>query len=80
MTKQGLYELVKAIQNGDEEKFESLLKRFEGKIQYSLSSVHQNDKDDFKQELYLKLYQKLKEYDLDHVPGFLEFREKMKKK
>lgn len=73
-----LFDLVK------ESKFnkaamESVIKLFEPKLKKTLYMTNPNDRDDLEQELKMKMVSYIKEYDMNSVPGFWEFKEKVDK-
>ena len=70
----GLYQLVKRAPR-DNEALLKIIKQFEPKIAKSLYLTNQSSRDDLSQELMLKLVESIRKYDVQHIPGFWEFRD-----
>jgi len=58
------------------EKLVQLLQFFEPKLLKSLYQTAENNREDLKQELIIKFIVAVKNYDLNNVPGFWEFKKK----
>jgi len=73
-----LYELVKNAKKNNEA-LNTIIKLFEPKINKSLSLTHYSVREDLSQEIKFKLVKLIKEYDIDSVPSFWEFKENLRK-
>lgn len=71
-----LFELVENVQNGDIHSLELVIDMFEPKINGLMHQTKDNNREDLRQELYVLLIRKSKEYNLDEVPNLDQFMEK----
>ncbi len=73
-----LYSLVKNSKiNSDA--LEEVMEMFEPKLSKAVAYTAANEKDDLTQELKILMMKCIQLYDLDNIPGFWEFREKIHK-
>jgi len=72
-----LYTLVKDSKiNSDA--LEEVIEMFEPKLSKAVAYTSPNEKDDLTQELKILLMKCIQLYDLEDIPGFWEFREKIR--
>ncbi|WP_289375896.1 helix-turn-helix domain-containing protein [Paenibacillus silvae] len=64
--------LIQARKN-DKKAMESIIVKFNPKLQKSLYQTTQQDRNDLKQEIHLKIIEAVYKYDIETVPGFWEF-------
>ncbi|MCW3793769.1 helix-turn-helix domain-containing protein [Paenibacillus sp. LS1] len=64
--------LIQAREN-DKNAMESIIVKFNPKLQKSLYQTTQQDRNDLKQEIHLKIIEAVYKYDLETVPGLWEF-------
>lgn len=58
----------------DNEALLKLIQYYEPKLYKSLYQTTENNREDMKQELLVKLIVAIKKYDIDSVPGFWELK------
>lgn len=64
--------LIQARKN-DKNAMESIILKFNPKLQKSLYQTTLQDRNDLKQEIHLKIIEAVYKYDIETVPGFWEF-------
>lgn len=57
----------------DKNAMESIIVKFNPKLQKSLYQTTQQDRNDLQQEIHLKIIEAVYKYDLETVPGLWEF-------
>lgn len=70
---ESLMELLKKAQQQDREAIETIIFKFNPKIQKSLSQTSVQNRNDLRQEVSLKMIEAINKYNLESVPGFWEF-------
>ncbi|MDO7907174.1 helix-turn-helix domain-containing protein [Paenibacillus sp. JX-17] len=68
-----LFELCRQAQRYHPQAMERILELFQPKISRSLCQTSIQERDDLRQELYLKMIEAVQKYDLDRTPGFWQF-------
>ncbi|EJL21023.1 helix-turn-helix domain-containing protein [Brevibacillus sp. BC25] len=69
-----LLPLVTRAQGNDDNALIEIFKMFEPKIQKSLRVIKRHDmKEDYKQEVYLRIIKAVRKYDLENVPDFIQY-------
>lgn len=68
-----LYSLVQSAQTGNEIALLAIVELFQPIIRKCLKLTSYKNREDLLQELYLKVIEEIKKYDLDSVPDFWEF-------
>ncbi|MED4054350.1 helix-turn-helix domain-containing protein [Niallia taxi] len=74
-----LYSLVKESKSNPEA-LEEVIEMFGPKVSKAIAQTSANEKDDLSQELKILLMKCIQLYDLDNVPGFWEFKDKLSKR
>jgi len=64
----------------DNEAMLRIIELFEPKLYKSLYQTAENNREDLKQDLLIKLMVSVKKYDVDTVPGFWEFKKQLTEK
>ncbi|WP_413036982.1 helix-turn-helix domain-containing protein [Paenibacillus xylanilyticus] len=65
--------LLKQARQNDTQAIETIIVKFKPKLQKSLYQTHLQNRNDLKQEINLKIIEAIYKYDIEKVPGFLEF-------
>lgn len=68
-----LYNLLQRAKKQDEEAISLILQTFEKKIQAELRQTSYAERDDLRQDLYVKVYEAIEKYKIGDVPDFEEF-------
>ncbi|MCA0988932.1 helix-turn-helix domain-containing protein [Guptibacillus algicola] len=68
-----LYNLLQRAKKQDEEAISLILQTFEKKIEAELRQTSYAERDDLRQDLYMKVYEAIEKYKIDDVPDFEEF-------
>lgn len=67
--------LLKLAKKEDKKAMETIILKFNPKLQKSLYQTTKQDKNDLKQEISLKIIEAVHKYDMENVPGFWDFIE-----
>lgn len=74
-----LLSLVRRVQNNDDDKaMVDILQMFEPKIRKSLSTIQRGIKEDYRQEIYIRIIKAIRKYDLDSTPDLIGFCSKLR--
>ena len=65
--------LIKKAQENDTKAVESIIFRFNPKIQKSLLQTDFQNRNDLKQEVSIKMIEAIYKYDINSIPGFWEY-------
>jgi len=66
--------LVRRVQNNnDDEALVDILNMFEPKIRKSLSTLQRDVREDYRQEIYIRIIRAIRKYDLDNSPDLFDF-------
>ncbi|WP_377887363.1 helix-turn-helix domain-containing protein [Alkalihalobacillus sp. R86527] len=68
-----LYNLLQRAKKQDEEAISLILQTFEKKIEAELRQTSYEERDDLRQDLFVKVYEAIGKYKIDEVPDFEEF-------
>ncbi|WP_289142435.1 helix-turn-helix domain-containing protein [uncultured Brevibacillus sp.] len=68
-----LLPLIRRVQENDENAMMEILQMFEPKIKKSLNVVHIDRREDYRQEVYIRIIKAVRRYDLNAAPDILEF-------
>jgi|GEM_PF-955478 len=77
---ESLIYLIKRAQEKDITAMEKIIQKYTPKIQKSLGQTANQDKNDLRQEVNLKIIEAIYKYDLETVPGFWDFMDTEEKK
>lgn len=68
-----LLPLIKRAQDNDGNAMLEIFRMFEPKLRRALSTVHQDLRDDFRQEVYIRIIKAVRKYNLNSSPDLIEF-------
>ncbi|GAA0853985.1 helix-turn-helix domain-containing protein [Paenibacillus glucanolyticus] len=77
---ESLISLIKKAQEKDATAMETIIQKYTPKIQKSLWQTSNQDRNDLKQEVNLKMIEAVYKYDLETVPGFWDLMDIEEKK
>lgn len=72
-----LYQLIREVQDGNDSSLIKFIHQLEPKVNRLLNQANYNDREDLRQELFLKIFLTAKKYKLDEVPDFEEFHRRI---
>lgn len=68
-----LLNLLKQAKQNDTQAMETIIVKFNPKLQKSLYQTHLQNRNDLQQEIKMKIIEAVYRYDIEKVPGFIEF-------
>lgn len=75
-----LLSLIKRAQDNDKKAMLEIFQMFEPKLRKALSAVHQDLRDDFRQEVYIRLIKAIRNYNLTNTLDIGEYINKRRRR